>query len=316
MVRRCVLGAASPRGELFNVLSPARMACPKIRIFEQSLCGPELGHPRRVVVQPRRRGKMVPPKRRSMHRKSNSHPTATTKRRAAHPRVSDRAGSRGPDRGGRQEPPRSPGCDHDPGRLPARSPGIRADRPALGADRLSQSRPARPSDQGRHSGDAPDPGRRAARPTQAPNASRRRPPRSCSPLRARDRSAPPVLPACSSAQASPPGWHSRPIPTCCGMPAASRWRTRGRIPGRCRPTWVTRISNTPCATPSCRRLGLRTFGDERLPGVWGLCGLRLRLRRRAGHPPGRFARWARLPPAFLGCSKRRGRDSERRLERG
>ena len=51
-------------------------------------------------------------------------------------------------------------------------------------------------------------------------------------------------------------------------------------------------------------------------GYVGLCGLRLPLRRRAGHPPGRFARWARLPPAFLGCSKRRGRGSERRRERG
>ena len=58
-----------------------------------------------------------------------------------------------------------------------------------------------------------------------------------------------------------------------------------------------------------------------------LCGLRLGCDFEGGlvwvaeggwglPPPGRFARWARPPPAFLGCSKRRGRGSERRRERG
>ena len=45
--------------------------------------------------------------------------------------------------------------------------------------------------------------------------------------------------ACLSAPVSLQGWHSRRTRTCCGMPAGSPWSTKGRIPGRCRPTWAT-----------------------------------------------------------------------------
>ena len=68
--------------------------------------------------------------------------------------------------------------------------------------------------------------------------------------------------ACLSAPVSLQGWHSRRTRTCCGMPAGSPWSTKGRIPGRCRPTWATRTSSTPCATPSLWPRGSRICGDE------------------------------------------------------
>ena len=40
------------------------------------------------------------------------------------------------------------------------------------------------------------------------------------------------------------------------------WPTRATIRGRCKRTSATGTSSTPCATPSCRRTGLRTSGDR------------------------------------------------------
>ena len=89
-------------------------------------------------------------------------PTPTT-----HPRASDRGRGRAPDQGRRQEPPRPPRRHHDPGRLPPRPAVSRADRPALGSDRLQRRDPACPPGQAGHAGDASDPRRRTARPAPA-----------------------------------------------------------------------------------------------------------------------------------------------------
>jgi integrase len=62
---------------------------------------------------------------------------------------------------------------------------------------------------------------------------------------------------------SKPRSASRCIRTCSGTPAALRWRTKGTTRGRCRPTWGTATSSTPCATPKCRRRGSRTSGAHR-----------------------------------------------------
>ena len=37
---------------------------------------------------------------------------------------------------------------------------------------------------------------------------------------------------------------SRPIPVCCGTPAATPWPTRGTIRGRCKPIWVAGTFST------------------------------------------------------------------------
>src|SRR5262249_4490607 len=41
------------------------------------------------------------------------------------------------------------------------------------------------------------------------------------------------------------------------------WRTRATTHGRYRPGSVTRTFSTPCATPSCRRIGSRISGADR-----------------------------------------------------
>src|SRR5262245_47476803 len=59
-----------------------------------------------------------------------------------------------------------------------------------------------------------------------------------------------------------PRCNSRYIRTCCGMAAATPWRTPATTRGRCRPGSGTRTSSTPCATPSWHRIGLGTFGVD------------------------------------------------------
>ena len=65
---------------------------------------------------------------------------------------------------------------------------------------------------------------------------------------------------------------SRSTPTCSAMPAATLWRTPATTPGRCKIGWVTATSHTPCATPSCRRRGLRIFGGTELSTRQCVCG--------------------------------------------
>ena len=52
----------------------------------------------------------------------------------------------------------------------------------------------------------------------------------------------------------------RPTPTCSGTLAATRSPTGGTTRGRCKPTLGIGISSTRCATPKCRRHGLRISG--------------------------------------------------------
>jgi hypothetical protein len=59
-----------------------------------------------------------------------------------------------------------------------------------------------------------------------------------------------------------PRRHSRYIRTCCGMAAATPWRTRATTPGRCRLGWGTKTSRTPCVTLGWHRIGSRTSGDR------------------------------------------------------
>ena len=71
--------------------------------------------------------------------------------------------------------------------------------------------------------------------------------------------------ACGARWRGCQAWASRPTRICCGTPAGSRWPTRGTIRGPCRPTSGTRISSTPCGTPSFRRLGSRISGSRMAP---------------------------------------------------
>jgi hypothetical protein len=61
-----------------------------------------------------------------------------------------------------------------------------------------------------------------------------------------------------------PNSASRLTPICCVTPVALRWPTKAMIPGLYRPISGTRISSTPFAIPSYRRIGSRTFGDDHL----------------------------------------------------
>ena len=54
---------------------------------------------------------------------------------------------------------------------------------------------------------------------------------------------------------------SRPIRTCSGTPAATPWRTRATTRARCKPTWATAISSTPCATPNWHPTGSKISGS-------------------------------------------------------
>jgi hypothetical protein len=65
------------------------------------------------------------------------------------------------------------------------------------------------------------------------------------------------LPALSQPLRSAPAWRSRRTRTCCAMPVASHWPTRGMIR---EPTWAIRISSTPSVIRSCHRRGSRIFG--------------------------------------------------------
>ena len=80
-----------------------------------------------------------------------------------------------------------------------------------------------------------------------------------------------------------PSWAFRLIRTCCATPVALRWPTRATIRERCRLTSATATSSTRCDTPSCRRAGLRTFGDD-------LTRLAGRHRGGTSMRPGEFAR--------------------------
>src|SRR5262245_55759872 len=57
-------------------------------------------------------------------------------------------------------------------------------------------------------------------------------------------------------------------------------RTRATIPARCKPTWATKTSSTPCAIQSCRQRASKIFGATRpsersRPHVdWIECGFR------------------------------------------
>jgi type 1 fimbriae regulatory protein FimB/type 1 fimbriae regulatory protein FimE len=44
------------------------------------------------------------------------------------------------------------------------------------------------------------------------------------------------------------------------QPVATSSPMTASTPGRCSTTWATRTSSTPCATPSCRRIGSRASG--------------------------------------------------------
>jgi integrase len=52
------------------------------------------------------------------------------------------------------------------------------------------------------------------------------------------------------------------IPTCCGTPAATPWRTRATIPAPYKRGSVTATSSTRCGTQSWRPIASRTFGDD------------------------------------------------------
>jgi type 1 fimbriae regulatory protein FimB/type 1 fimbriae regulatory protein FimE len=49
--------------------------------------------------------------------------------------------------------------------------------------------------------------------------------------------------------------------TCCATRAATRWRTEGMIPGRCRRTSATKIFSTRCDIQNCRQRVSKTFGE-------------------------------------------------------
>jgi integrase len=57
--------------------------------------------------------------------------------------------------------------------------------------------------------------------------------------------------------------HPHMLRHACGYALAAKIR------GRFRPTSATRTSNTPCATPSCRRPGSRTSGDDVAAQLFG-----------------------------------------------
>ena len=210
----------------------------------------------------------------TQHCKSNScHAAAPAQRRIADPGISDRCRGRQPD-----EAAKGNRYGHRDATmiLLAYRHGFRATRtggPALGPGRL------RP----RHAAV-----RRVKRAHPAPTRSRRR----MRALRRLQREQEPKSPFVFTSERGSPfttagfarmveragaaaGLASRPTRTCCGMPAASRWPTRGTIRGRCRPISATGISSTRCATPSCRRIGSRTSGDSShlaLINCYGLSG--------------------------------------------
>ena len=77
---------------------------------------------------------------------------------------------------------------------------------------------------------------------------------------------PPALPVWSNERAGAAAKLSfRLTRTCCGMPAVRP--TKGTTPVRCKPTWATRASNTPSATPSWRRPGSRNSGGNERRGT-------------------------------------------------
>ena len=62
-----------------------------------------------------------------------------------------------------------------------------------------------------------------------------------------------------------PRCNSRYIRTCCGMAAATPWRTPATTPGRCRLGSGTETFSTRCVTPTWRRTGSRIYGAIRQP---------------------------------------------------
>jgi hypothetical protein len=85
--------------------------------------------------------------------------------------------------------------------------------------------------------------------------------RSCSLRSAALHSAPLGSLAWSNGLALRPSSGSRAIRTCCAMPAATRWLTKGTIHEPCRPTLGIEIFSTRFATPNYRRRGSRIFGE-------------------------------------------------------
>jgi hypothetical protein len=57
-----------------------------------------------------------------------------------------------------------------------------------------------------------------------------------------------------------PAWRSKRTLTCSVTPAATRWRTPGTIPARCRITSDTKISSKRCGIPSSHRPGSKISG--------------------------------------------------------
>jgi hypothetical protein len=77
-----------------------------------------------------------------------------------------------------------------------------------------------------------------------------------------------AFPAWSSGQLRWPSWASRPMRTCCVMPAAISLPMMATIPGRSRPTLGIAIFRTPLAIQRRRRSGSRSsFAIDR-PRCW------------------------------------------------
>ena len=64
----------------------------------------------------------------------------------------------------------------------------------------------------------------------------------------------------SPERAQPQSWNSRLTLTCSATPPGTNWQTTVRIRGPSSTTSATRMSATPCATPSFGRSGSRTSG--------------------------------------------------------
>jgi len=213
----------------------------------------------------KRRGEIASPSGGSGHRNTNSQADAPPQRRPADPRAPDRGRDRAVAQGHQGKPVGSQGRHDDPRCLPPWSQGKRADGPPLGSGGFCD----------RHPGTSAGSSRAAPAPIRSSgtscvgcigcSANRSRNPHSCLPRSAVHPSPLQASPVWSSAQARKPGYPSSRIRICCGTPAGSRRPTGAMIPGPFRPISTTRTFNIPCATPSCRRPGSRTFGGTSLP---------------------------------------------------
>jgi hypothetical protein len=149
---------------------------------------------------------------------------------------------------------------HDPCGLSPRPEVERADRPALGPDRLRHGHAAHPQGQAglpQHPSDPRDELRGCG--GCSANRSPSRP--SCSPRSAGRPSPRRASREWSSVRAWRQGSASRPIRTCYGTPAGSRWQPKGTTPAPFRLISATGTSSTRSATRSYPRPASRTFGE-------------------------------------------------------